>query len=318
VDAEVERLVLEVLEPHRIALALSALEQLEEEAAAVERQWNLRIERARYEAQRAQRQYNICEPENRLVARNLERMWEEKLRAIEQVEKEFAAWRKQHHTTFTTEDRRQILDLGENLPRLWSAPSTTNADRKQIIRLVIKDVVLNRKCERGKVWFKINWQTGATTEHWIKRRTGSYQEHADLEQLRRRVRELNAQEKTDPEIAAILTMEGLRTTRGEEINDVAVYHMRKLWGIRANRAYAEGHNPQKWDDGTYSIQGVMAVIGVPKSTVYCWLQQGIIEGKQSGKGAPWKITLSEEDLSRLRAYAQQRDRIGSQKNGSRG
>lgn len=306
VDTEVERLVLEALEPHRIALALGALEQLEEEAAAVERQWNLRLERARYEAQRAGRQYNTCEPENRLVARNLERLWEEKLRGVEEVEKEFAAWRKQHHTTFTTEDRQQILALGENLPRLWSLPSTTNADRKQIIRLVIKNVVLDRKRERGKVWFKINWQTGATTEHWIKRRTGSYQEHADVEQLRQRVGELNAQEKTDSEIAAILTMEGLRTTRGEQINDVAVYHMRKLWGIRANRAYAEGHNPQQWDDGTYSIQGVMAVIAVAKSTVYFWLQQGIVAGTQSAKGAPWKITLSEGDISRLREYAQQR------------
>jgi recombinase len=305
VDAEVERLVLEALKPDRIALALGALEQLEGEAAMLERQWELRIERARYEATRAQRQYHACEPENRLVARNLERLWEEKLRAVEDVEKEFQAWRKQYHTVFTADDRRQILALGEDLPRLWSAPSTTNADRKQIIRLVIKNVVLDRNRERGKIWFKINWQTGATTEHWFKRRTGSYQEHADLEQLRRRVGELNAEEKTDLEIAEILTAQGFRTTRGEEINKIAVCYLRKLWGIRANRAYEGGHNPQRWDDGTYSIQGGMAVIGVPKSTVYFWLQQGLLDAKQSAKGAPWKVALSDEQILRLREYAQQ-------------
>jgi len=305
VDAEVERLVLEALKPDRIVLALGALEQLEGEAAALERQWELRIERARYEATRAQRQYHACEPENRLVARNLERLWEEKLRAVEEVEKEFQAWRKQHQTVFTADDRRQILALGEALPRLWSAPSTTNADRKQIIRLVIKNVVLDRNRERGKIWFKINWQTGATTEHWFKRRIGSYQEHADLEQLRRRVGELNAEEKTDLEIAAILKAEGFRTTRGEEINKIAVCYLRKLWGIRANRAYEGGHNPQRWDDGTYSIQGVMAAIGVPKSTVYFWLRQGLLDAKQSAKGAPWKVVLSEEQILRLREYAQQ-------------
>ena len=76
VDAEVERLVLQAFEPDRVALALGALEQLEREAATLERQWKLRIERARYEATRAQRQYEMCEPENRLVARNLERLWE--------------------------------------------------------------------------------------------------------------------------------------------------------------------------------------------------------------------------------------------------
>src|SRR5262245_66688251 len=84
------------------------------------------------------------EPENSLVARSLEHLWEEKLRAVEQVEKEFEAWRKQHHAALTDKDRQQILALGENLPKLWSAPSTTNADRKQIIRLVIKNVILDR------------------------------------------------------------------------------------------------------------------------------------------------------------------------------
>ncbi|MCI0337694.1 MAG: hypothetical protein L0226_08965 [Acidobacteria bacterium] len=127
-----------------------------------------------------------------------------------------------------------------------------------------------------------------------------------LEQLRRRVGELNAEEKTDFEIAAILTAEGFRTTRGEEINKIAVCYLRKLWGIRANRAYEGGHNRQRWDDGTYSIQGVMAAIGVHKSTVYFWLQQGLLDAKQSAKGTPWKVALSEEQILRLGEYAQQR------------
>jgi hypothetical protein len=194
-DAEIERLVLQAFEPDRVALALGALEQLEREAAMLERQWKMRIERARYEAARAQRQFEMCEPENRLVARNLERLWETKLRAVEEAEQEFESWRRRHGTVLTDEDRQQILALGEDLPKLWAAPTTTNADRKQIIRLIIKDVVLDQKRERGKLWFKINWRTGATTEHWIKRRTTSYREQADLEQLQTRVRTLNAEGK---------------------------------------------------------------------------------------------------------------------------
>jgi hypothetical protein len=284
-------------------VALGALAQLEREAAALERQWKLQVERVRYEASRAQRQYEACEPENRLVARSLEHLWEEKLRAVEQVEKEFEAWRKQHHAVLTDNDRQQILALGENLPKLWSAPSTTNADRKQIIRLVIKNVILDRTREPGKVWFKINWQTGASTEHWIDRRLGSYQQHADIEKLRTRIRELKAEAKSDREIAAMLKAEGYRAARGKEINSVAVNHMRNLWGIRAHWRYEDGRNPQRWDDGTYSVQGAAAAIGVTVLTVHSWLRQGLLSGKQLAKGAPWKITLTEEQIVELRAYA---------------
>src|SRR5262249_60150730 len=130
VDAEVARVVLAALEPDRVAVALGALAQLEGEAAALERQWKLRVERVRYEASRAQRQYEACEPENRLVARSLEHLWEEKLRAVEQVEKEVEAWGKQHQAGLTDKDRRQILALGENKPKNWSEPSRTSSHRK--------------------------------------------------------------------------------------------------------------------------------------------------------------------------------------------
>ena len=103
-----------------------------------------------------ERQYEMCEPENRLVARNLERLWETRLRVVEEAEQEFEAWRRQNGTLLTDEDRRQILALGEDLRKLWAAPTSTNADRKQIIRLIIKEVVLDQKRERGKLWFKIN------------------------------------------------------------------------------------------------------------------------------------------------------------------
>jgi len=265
----------------------------------------MRIERARYEAARAQRQYEMCEPENRLVARNLERHWETKLRAVEEAEQEFEAWRRRHGTVLTDEDRQQILALGEDLSKLWAAPTTTNADRKQIIRLIIKDVVLDQKRERGKLWFKINWQTGATTEHRIKRRTTSYREHADLEPMQARVRTLNAEGKTDNEIAAMLASEGYRTTKGGQINSVSVYRMRKCWGIRANRQYEDGRNPQRWEDGTYSIQGEAAAIGVMAGAVHRWLRGGLLDARQSAKGGAWRIKLTEEQISCLREYAQQ-------------
>src|SRR6202035_1016531 len=92
VDSLVERALLDALAPDQIAIALAAVGQLEEESRQLERQWTLRRERARYEAERARRQYDAVEPENRLVARSLERAWEEKLRAVEAIEQEYARW----------------------------------------------------------------------------------------------------------------------------------------------------------------------------------------------------------------------------------
>src|SRR5271166_7096408 len=160
VDAEVERLILEALTPDRIALAVAALGAIEAESRTMERQWTLKRERARYDAERARRQYDAVEPENRLVARSLERVWEERLRRVDQVEQEYEAWRREQAVSVSDSDRREVLGLGEDLPRLWHAATTTPAERKQIVRLVINDVVLDQKRRRGYVWIKIVWQTG--------------------------------------------------------------------------------------------------------------------------------------------------------------
>jgi hypothetical protein len=211
-DAEVERLLLGALAPDRLHIALAALEQVQHEDALLRKQWQLRRERARYEAERARRQYDAVEPENRLVARTLEGLWEEKLRAAEQIEHEYEAWINRHQLTVTPADRQEILALAENLPAVWTASTTTPADRKQILRLLIDTVILDQRREPGKVWFQINWRTGAISEHWLIRSVGAYTHHAHRQRLEDRIRTLNAAQKMDDQIAAALNGEGLRTS----------------------------------------------------------------------------------------------------------
>ena len=150
IDAEVEQLILEALTPDRIALAVAALGEIEVETRAMERQWTFKRERARYDAERSRRQYDAVEPENRLVARSLERVWEERLRRVDQIEQEYHAWHREQAVTISESDRQEILALGEDLPRLWDAPTTRSADRKQIVRLVVKEVTLDQKRRRGE------------------------------------------------------------------------------------------------------------------------------------------------------------------------
>ena len=197
----------------------------------MERQWTLKRERARYDAERARRQYDAVEPENRLVARSLERVWEERLRRVDQIEYEYNAWRREQAVTISESDRQEILRLGEDLPRLWNATTTTSADRKQIIRLVIKEVALDQKRRRGYVWIRIVWQTGSTSDHWLQRTVQSYAHHADQDRLRQRIIELNGQQKMDGEIACILNAEAFRTAHGPPFSGGMVHQLRKRWQI---------------------------------------------------------------------------------------
>ena len=301
VDDFVERVLLDALAPDQIAIAVAAMGQLEEENRQLEWQWTLRRERARYEAERARRQYDAVEPENRLVARSLERAWEEKLRAIETVEQEYARWRAEEPLVIGAADRKQLQNLGENLPRIWQATTTSAADRKRIVRLIMREVVLDQRRSRGQVWLKIVWQTGATSEHHLQRRVHTYRDYIDIQRLRQRIAELNGAGKMDKEIATILNREGFIAARACAFKGENVWLLRTRWNIPTVKINGAGANPMRWPDGTFSVQGAAAALGITAQTVFDYLDRGLLSGRQLTKGQPWQIDLSDEQINRLRA-----------------
>src|SRR5271157_1086819 len=299
-DQEIERIFLGVLKADQIAIALAALDQMERKRALLSKQWQLRLERARYEAERARRQYLSVEPENRLVARSLESAWEEKLRESEKAEHDFQDWRVHHHLELTPHDRQQMLQLAEDLPQVWKAETTQPADRKQIIRLLIRNVVVDPNRVKGKVWFQINWQTGAITEHCYTRRVQTYANYPDLEQLQQRIRELHAQHQIDQQIAATLNAEGFLTARLQPFTSKMIWLLRKRWGLPT--VIHQGYNPKRWEDGTYSIAGAAEVLGVYPGTVYSWIHSQRLDAYQVTDGTPWKIMLNNEKIQSLQQY----------------
>jgi DNA invertase Pin-like site-specific DNA recombinase len=304
IDAFVENVLLDALAPDRIAIALAAMGQLEEESRQLERQWALRRERARYEAERARRQYDAVEPENRLVARSLERVWEEKLRAVEAIDQEHARWRSEEPLVLHEADRASLQTLGENLPRIWRATTTSAADRKRILRFIVREVILDQKRTHGQIWLKIVWQTGATSEHCLPRRVHAYRDHVDLDGLQRRITQLNAAGKMDKEIAEILNQEGFVAARGCAFKGDNVWLLRNRWGIPTVKINGVDPNPLRWPDGSYSIQGAAAALGVTPQTIFDYLARGLLAGHQLTKGQPWQIDLSAEQIDRLRAHVQ--------------
>jgi DNA invertase Pin-like site-specific DNA recombinase len=309
VDQAVEALVLEALAPERIMLALEALGQLELETDALEQQWQLRLERARYEAQRAQRQYHAVEPDHRLVARTLESQWEAALRAVESAERDYETWSREHRGQITPQERQEILAIGEDLPWVWHAETTTNADRKHLLRLVVKEVIVDQKRLWGKVWFQINWQTGASSEHEIIRHAVSYCEHADGERVQERIGQLHGQRQTDRQIAAVLNAEGYRTTYGQPFQAKNIWYLREKWGLPNIKESGLRPDRLRWDDGAYTIEGVVQAVGVNKTTVHTWLKQGRIQGRHLGPYMLWRIDLTEERISALRQQADRNRRI---------
>ncbi len=255
VDALVERVLLDALVPDQIAIAVATMGQLEEETRQLERQWTLRRERARYEAERARRQYDAVEPENRLVARSLERTWEEKLRAVDAIEQEHARWRSQEPLGNDAANRAELQALGENLPRIWHAVTTSAADRKRILRFVMREVVLDQRRAQGQVWLKIVWQTGATSELCLQRRVHTYRDYVDLDRLRRRITELNSAGKMDREIAATLNREGFVAARGCAFKGENVWLLRTRWKIPTIKINGASANPMRWPDGSFSNSG---------------------------------------------------------------
>ncbi len=306
VDAEVERVLLASLTPDKIALAVAAVGQLEAEAASLEKQWALKRERARYEAERARRQYDVVEPENRLVARSLERAWEEKLRQVEAVEHAYQDWRREQCGPLDAPDRADLLALAEDLPRVWGA--ATAAERKRILRLVIREVALDQKRERGMVWIRIFWQTGAVSEHRLQRRVRSYADCASTDLLIRRVRELNAAGKMDGEVAAALNAEKIMSARGMPFTHGTVHLLRKQHGIRTAKINGVEANPARWLDGSYSVQGAAAVLGITPQTVFDWLRKGRLGGRQLAEGQPWQIPLSKKEITALKAQVRRTSR----------
>ena len=179
---------------------------------------------------------------------------------------------------------------------------------------MVHDVVLDQKRERGLVWMRITWQTGATNEYQMQRRVRSYADCSSAEQLRQRVQDLNAAGKMDQEVADILNAEGIISARGVPFRGETVHLLRKQWGIRTVKINGKDANPSHWPDGSYSVQGAAAALGITPQTVFKWLRKGRLQGRQLAKGQPWQVTLPADQISAL--YQQVRRTRRSQQEAS--
>ena len=211
----VRDLVLEVVTPASLELSARAAEECERQRDTLDRQWRLRLERAAQEANRAFRQYNAVEPENRLVARTLERTWEEALLEQRALEEEHHRFQKTQPVRLSAAERAQIETLASNLPALWQASQTSVDERRQIVRRLLQRAVVWAPASTQEVKVQLHWAYGTVTEHRVTRPVRGWKQVIGATDLWQRVQEWHAAGWTSQCIAEELNKVGHRTPRGK-------------------------------------------------------------------------------------------------------
>jgi len=281
-DEAVSQRVLEVLGPAELELAAEALHELERRDEAASRQWHMRIDRAEYEAQLAQKRYEEVDPSNRLVAATLERRWNDALVKVEEARNQYTEFQKTEGRAITPEQKAQIVSLANDLPRLWDAPTTKTKDKKRMLRLLIKDITVE-KLER-KALLHVRWQGDATEDILVelkRQRRRIYTEEL-IEQVRKLALSLR-----DAELAATLNEQGRTAASGKPFTTATIRGIRQQYGIRVD-------HPTK-HPGEYTVPEVAARFGVDGKLVYYWMQQGYFKIRRPIRGSRCLLTIDPEE-----------------------
>lgn len=300
-DELVARQLLAAVEPAALAASLAAVAGVERQRAELTRQWHLRRERAAFEVDRACRQYQACEPENRLVARELERRWEGALKAQRQLDDEYGRFVRSAPAALSDAALSSIRALAADLPAVWSAPTTTPADRQRIARLLLERVVVTVDKASERVDVRFHWVGGAVGAHTLTRPVRRYDQHSDYPRLVERLRQLCDRRQTAAEIARRLTAEGFHPPKRTDrfTPDMVLrligqlgFHRREPHGSRV------GLGRDEYRPGSLADR-----LGINRDTVRRWVKVNWVNVRRDENGHR-VIWADADELKRLRALHQ--------------
>jgi len=293
IDAAVAQAFLAAIAPAGLSAAVRAAEQLQADHDGALAQWRLAVQRAQYEAEKAERRYRAVDPDNRLVARGLEAHWEQSLRALERAQAELAQREQQRPHALTDEERRRLLRMGEDLSRVWHAASTAPRDKKELLHTLLEEVSISVYREQYRALVKLRWRGGALSEFDVslpRSRPATVRTDEDTIGLVRRL----AQHHDDAAIAGILNKQQRTTARGLPFTQNLVGNLRRYWNIPRFAPPAEPVTGEP-----VSVRQAAQELGLAPSTIHRWLNDGFIAGEQLTPGAPWRIRVNDALKRRL-------------------
>jgi DNA invertase Pin-like site-specific DNA recombinase len=294
-DERVAEVFLAALSPASLEATLAALQETERTWQAERTQRELLVEQARFEADRARRQFDRVEPENRLVARTLERGWEQCLSELARREADLARFVTNRPQPIGNAERAWLEQAGANLQGVWNAPTTSHRDRKLLLRCLIQEVVVTADRERAIADLTVVWVGGATTRLTSRlNRVGQHQRVAPAKVLDL-MRHLGPH-YTNEQIAFILNAKHLRTGQGNTFTAHRVAPLRARLGIPSpepgSQTFEEG---PEW----HGVDRAAAEFGVSSDTIRRWAREGFIEARQVLPAAPWRIRVTDELKRRI-------------------
>lgn len=295
-DQVLSEVFLQAMEPAQLDAALNALAMLEKERQTLNQHWQLRLERARYEVQRAQRQYDAVEPENRLVARELERRWNDALTALRELEQAYERVQRTELAPLSDTEQAEVRQLAQNLPQLWHASTTQPVDRKRLLRLGITEVALTTEPSTRRARCVVLWSGGITTEHWIQRAPIGETLKTAPESLAR-IRQL-ATRYPDHHIAQQLNAEGLTTRTGKHWTYQRVYSVRKQHHIPSACPLTTAEGEAR-GDGLVPVNVAAQLLNVSPALINGWAKQGVLFKDQRVVASKLWVRVNESDIARL-------------------
>ncbi len=234
IDELVTSLFLEAMSPTQFQIAKKALEKIQIEKQVLKKQWEQQLTQAQYDAQLAQRQYDSVDPNNRLVASELERRWNEKLEVLKKLEKNYEEANKQSRFSLTLEEEKEMMAVVKDLPKIWYASTTTNRERKQLLRYAITEVQLDGITTPGKIEIRITWRSGAISTQTIERVKQGAWAPRTADEVIERIKSLS-HEHTVQEIIEILNGEGHRSAHGRKIREHHVLYISRRHNIHVSK-----------------------------------------------------------------------------------
>jgi len=303
-DQLTAELVLQALEPAALEISLKVAEDIEAERSRHQEHWQRRLERARFECERAARQYNAVEPENRLVARTLEEQWEAALAAEEELKRGYEQFLREEPSPLSAEERSRIRQLAGDIPGLWHNAATTAADRQAIVRLLLERVVVTVLEDTEKVNVDYHWAGGHRTRTRLIRPVARLEQLSYYPELLARIASLHKQGHSADAIARTLNEEGWRPAkRRKTFNRVMVRNLLTRQGLYTGSQRQQYATKVKRGTDEWALKELARELKMPEVTLYTWIRKGKLTARQEKQGGHciWLIQANAAELERLRA-----------------
>jgi DNA invertase Pin-like site-specific DNA recombinase len=293
IDHAVANAFVEAATPAAIDATLLTVQQFQAHHDAALAQWRLAVERARYEAERAERRYRMVEPEHRLVARGLETEWEARLRDLSTAEAELTRREHEQPRALSPEQRQHIHALGSDLRQVWAAPTTTDRDRKELLRTLLEEVIITVVRAESRAQLTLRWRGGTLTTIALQLpRSNPRGIRTDEETIALLPR--LAAHYADEVIAGILNRQGRKTATGER------FTANQVGSLRRYRNIPRFQPPADLPAGDLvTIRQAARILSVVPGTIHRWINDGFIAGEQLTPGAPWRIRMTDELRARF-------------------